>query len=107
MSHSVRIKAASGAAQINVPNISGDTPLMGCSVSEGEQAADVRRGGGGLSRARPCGRGALAAAAFVSSCGFFGRRRVSGAQLAAVVVISSAGWVLQDILQVVRRWVWW
>lgn len=34
-------------------------------------------------------------------------RRVCAVQLAAVVVISSAGWVLQDVLQVVRRWVWW
>lgn len=42
----------------------------------------------------------------MSSCGF-GRRRVSVVQLAAAVVIRSAGWVLQDVLQVVKRWVWW
>lgn len=28
-------------------------------------------------------------------------------QLAAAVVIRSAGSLLQDVLQVVRRWVWW
>lgn len=27
--------------------------------------------------------------------------------LAAVVVIRRAGWVLQDVLQVVRQWAWW
>lgn len=38
---------------------------------------------------------------------WFCRQKVSGVQLAVVVVIRSAGWLLQDVLQVVRRWVWW
>ena len=92
LSHSVQIKVASGAAQISVPNISADTPLMGCSVSEGQQEADARRGAW--------------AAAFISSSAL-SLRRVSAAQLAVAVAISSAGWVLQDVLQVVRPWVWW
>lgn len=91
LSHSVRIKVVSGAAQINVPNISGDTTLMGCSVSGGRQDADLRLG-------------EFLVEAFISVCG---RRRVSDMQLAAAVVISSTGWEPQDVLQVVRRWVWW
>lgn len=81
----------SGAAQINVPNISGDTTLMGCSVSGGRQDADLRLG-------------EFLVEAFILVCG---RRRVSNMQLAAAVVISSTGWEPQDVLQVVRRWVWW
>lgn len=41
------------------------------------------------------------------SCGL-SRQNVGVVHLAGVVVIRSAGWVLEDVLQVVRRWVrWW
>lgn len=39
----------------------------------------------------------------MSSCGFGQQRDIM--QLAAATVITGAGWVLQDVLQVVRRWV--
>lgn len=93
LSHSVRIKAASGAAQINVPNISGDTPLMGCGVSEGKQEGVVRRGEEGRADGEP--RRQPFSPLWFALGGFF------------PAVISSAGWVLQDVLQVVRRWVRW
>lgn len=78
-------------------------------MSEGKRAANARREGGFCS-----GHGRIflrmwspgGGVCIMSSCGF-GRRRVSVVQLAAAVVIRSAGWVLQGVLQVVRRWVWW
>lgn len=33
--------------------------------------------------------------------------KVSGVRLAAAAVISWAGWEPQDVLQIVRQWVWW
>lgn len=52
------------------------------------------------------GYAALEAVYIMSSCGF-SRRRVSVLLLAVVVVIRTAGRVLRDVLQVVRRWVGW
>lgn len=79
LSHSVWIKAASGAAQINVLNISGDTSLMGCNVSEGEAGSqrEARRASVPGVAVYFLGCGGTGGSVYImSSCGF-GRRRVS------------------------------
>lgn len=79
-------------------------------MSEGKREANVRQGGIFFCLGHGCiflWMWSPGGSFYIMlSCGF-GLWRVSVVQLAAVVVIRSAGWVLQDVLQVVRQWVWW